>query len=137
MSARLSCALAVGLGMTMVTGASAQNPQVVIPQPPALNPEHYECYTVVGTLAPHRVKLRDQFRLAETVTAQPRFLCNPVSKNGEEIKDALTHLVCYGIGRSASLEKKVEVANQFGRESLLVRYPYMLCVPSGKRLIPG
>lgn len=129
MKATLPYALAVGLGMTIVTGACAQ-----APNPPGVNPQHFECYDVVESVpSPGRpVVLRDQFGLLETVTAKPVLLCNPVAKNKDRITDRVTHLVCYAIRAPRSAVKRVAIVNQLGIDTLAVSAPGMLCVPSLK-----
>ena len=82
----------------------------------------------------NKVQLRDQFGPSETVTARPLYLCNPVSKNKDEITDTLTHLVCYAIRAPRSALKRVAIVNQFGVDTLAVGPPRTLCVPSLKSL---
>lgn len=131
MKATLPYAIAVGLGMTIVTGASAQTRN-----PRGVNPQHYECYDVVESVSvpAHKVRLQDQFAASTTVTAKPLFLCNPVSKNKDEITDTLTHLVCYAIRAPRSALKRVAIVNQFGVDTLSVSLARTLCVPSLKNL---
>jgi hypothetical protein len=114
-----------------VTRASAQGPN-----PPGVNPQHYECYDVVEstTLPANNVALRDQFGTSETVTAKPVFLCNPVSKNGSKVTDRTTHLVCYAIRAPRSTVRHVSIVNQFGVDTLGVSTARTLCVPSLKTL---
>lgn len=124
--------IVIVLGLGMVAPASAQDKN-----PPGVNPQHYQCYSVTEPKPsrPHEVVLRDQFGESETTTAKPVLLCNPVSKNKEEVRDKETHLVCYEIRPHKSVEKRVEVQNQFGMELLSVGTPRILCVPSLKRIL--
>jgi hypothetical protein len=121
------------LGVTTVAPAVAQDKN-----PPGLNPEHFQCYDIVEAKAsPKRqVQLQDQFGETRTVTAKAVLLCNPVSKNGEEIHDKRTHLVCYQMRPGKPVGKRVEVQNQFGTEPISVKSSRILCVPSLKR-VPG
>lgn len=124
--------IAICLSLTIVTAASAQ-----APNPPGVNPQHYECYDVVESvqLPTQAVVLRDQFGASETVTAKPLFLCNPVSKNGGKVTDRVTHLVCYAIRAPRSTVKRVAIQNQFGVDTLGVSAARTLCVPSLKTLL--
>jgi hypothetical protein len=131
MKPSLLLALATSLSITLVTTASAQGPN-----PPGVNPQHYECYDVVDSIPrlAQKVELRDQFGASATVTARAMFLCNPVSKNNGRITDKLTHFVCYEI-RPVKFAKWVATTNQFGVDTLAVRSPHMLCVPSLKTVV--
>jgi hypothetical protein len=60
---------------------------------------------------------------------KPTLFCNPVSKNGEEIKDPAANLTCYEI-KENNVEEVVEVDNQFGHQILEVDKSKLLCVPS-------
>ena len=124
--------LAIAAGLTIVTGASAQTPN-----PPGVNPQHYECYDVIESvsLPANNVALRDQFGSSKTVTAQPVFLCNPVSKNRGKVTDSVTHLVCYALRAPRSAVKRVAIQNQFGVDTLGVSAARTLCVPSLKTAV--
>jgi hypothetical protein len=63
---------------------------------------------------------------------RPVFLCNPVQKNNQEIKDEKTHLVCFQLGPQRPANKRVIVQNQFGKQQFRVGDPQLLCVPSLK-----
>jgi hypothetical protein len=100
------------------------------PEPQAA--DHYKCYT--GTFprfAPREVTLVDQFVTERTRVTKPRFVCNPVDKNGEGINDRLNHLKCYTI-RGKRLARSATVTNQFRTGSVRTRKAEMLCVPSMK-----
>jgi hypothetical protein len=119
------------LGVIAIMPASAKEAN-----PPGVNPQHYQCYGVVETTPAqsHPLVLRDQFGGSENKTAKAALLCNPVSKNHEDIRDRTTHLVCYQIAPGKSVDKKVHIENQFGRSVLSVNSPRLLCVPSLKRI---
>jgi nicotinate-nucleotide pyrophosphorylase len=57
------------------------------------------------------VSLDDQFGLTDKDVTTPRFLCAPVDKNGEGVIDEETHLVCYEVTSSKSVNLEVEVEN--------------------------
>ena len=112
--------------------AHAQNPN-----PPGVNPTHYQCYRVVEQepFQSRETKLSDQFGTSTVKTVKPVFLCAPVAKNGVRPKDRQTHLVCYEDEGGKAADKKVTVSNQFGKETLNVRDPGLLCVPSRKQVL--
>jgi hypothetical protein len=111
-----------------------------VPMPGAFTVDHFECYKVgvskgaskfVPVLA---LPVKDQFGVMTVNVKKPRFLCNPVNKNGEGILDPVTHLMCYQVKQVDLVRfvKKVGVFvnNQFGSEQLDVRKPSELCVPA-------
>jgi hypothetical protein len=119
---------ACALGVSAPACAQGQNPEGV-------NPEHYECYQVTGQTRPLTVRLRDQFGSTEARVVKPVYLCNPVQKNDQAIKDERTHLVCYQIVGPKQANKAVRVDNQFGKQTLKVAAPQLLCVPSLKEVL--
>src|SRR5690242_4954270 len=97
--------------------------------------DHFECYRLrTAPVTRRTVKLRDQFgsRVARVLT-RPR-LCNPVSKNGGQVRDRRAHLVCYGIRSTTRFTRRhVSVENQFTPGDVLdVLGVDSLCLPSGK-----
>jgi Laminin G domain. len=94
--------------------------------------DHFKCYKAEGNPLNMAVDLQDQFGVESGVLVQePQLFCNPVDKNGEGIRNPAAHLTCYKI--KADREKRDVVAtNQFGEQSLEVKKPELLCVPSGK-----
>jgi hypothetical protein len=121
------CSIAAAL--MLGAGARAQAPGE---NPPGVNPEHYLCYRVAGQTRPVPIKWKDQFATGEARVMQPVFLCNPVQKNNQEIKDEKTHLVCFQLSTQRPSNKRVVVQNQFGKQQLRVANPQLLCVPSLK-----
>lgn len=123
------------LGVCAVSLVAAAAASAQSKDPPGVNPQHYQCYSVTEPKpSPARkVVLQDQFGAAETATARAVLLCNPVSKNKSEVRDKLTHLVCYEVRPRKFPARRVEVENQFGREALTVTAPRLLCVPSLKK----
>jgi hypothetical protein len=110
---------------------------------------HYLLYWVEEyTGAPEvGVNLKDQFIPdGEDVTVyEPLMFGNPVKKtvveNGDvsEIEDADLHWVLYNIGEGdpASIQKPIQIANQFGDNQVLdLTYRDMLAVPSEKNVPP-
>jgi hypothetical protein len=94
-------------------------------------------------MVPQTVTVADQFRpTAGTFTLKkPRLLCNPVDKNGEGIKNADAHLVCYQAKRASGVPKHarlsgVQTNNQFGVEVQGTIKERTLCIPSTKVVIP-
>jgi hypothetical protein len=101
--------------------------------------DHYKCYEASSEKFSEReVVLEDQFdksldRQERAVVQRPAFFCNPVSKNGEEIKYPENHLACYLIvSEESPLSLDVKLRNQFGETALVVTKSYMLCAPSEK-----
>ena len=104
--------------------------------PPGINPEHYACYKVsAGPLRPMPVTLKDQFGVGRGFAVQAAFLCAPVSKNEQSIKDERTHLLCYTVRANKAANKRVQIVNQFGRSEMKVGPISWLCVPSLKRVL--
>jgi hypothetical protein len=97
--------------------------------------DHFQCYGAERSDFKRRsVKLRDQFGRSRARVIRRTTLCNPVSKNGEEIRDPRAHEVCYTIKRATRFKRRrVVVRHQFtdGLRLLVVR-PVRLCLPSAK-----
>jgi len=125
-------ALAAAVAFAFSAGAPAH-----AKDPPGVNPAHYQCYRVkqIKRFKPVAVKLADQFGVAGAKVIQPVYLCAPTDKNGEGLKDKDTHLLCYQDTGVKTPNKKVRVINQFGEQDLVVTIPFMLCVPSLKKLL--
>jgi hypothetical protein len=123
--------LTIGAGIAFVSPAQAQGKD-----PPGVNPTHFVCYRVsqATKLKPAAVKLKDQFGAFGSKIGNPLFLCAPVSKNGEEVKDSKTHLTCYSIS-AKNAGKKVKVTHQLGSQVLTVGGSVVLCLPSIKEVM--
>ena len=104
--------------------------------PPGINPEHYACYRVspAQRFNPRQVGLADQFGRGVAVVVQEMYLCAPVSKNEQPIRDERTHLLCYVVRTNKAANKAALITNQFGRFVMKVGPLQQLCVPSIKRL---
>jgi hypothetical protein len=126
--ATIGIASTLALGIVLPAQAQGQNP-------PGVNPEHYECYQVVGEMRPITVRLKDQFGASEARVVKIVYLCNPVQKNEQPVKDERTHLVCYQIIGPKPANRVVRVINQFGNQQLRVTAAQLLCVPSLKEVI--
>src|SRR5437016_2748911 len=94
--------------MTIPFGAA----QAQSPNPPGINLDHYQCYRLspITRFKQRRVKLTDQFGASRAVVVREQFLCAPVEKNGEPVKNKENHLVCYGVTGGQDARKRVEVA---------------------------
>ena len=105
--------------------------------------DHYKCYKIrvtpgtspfpKGTTA----SVGDQFASPAKTLAlkKPKHLCNPVSKNGEVVKNANARLLCYLAKPAPGQPKHVRVSgvqtnNQFRPEILQTIKEAEFCVPS-------
>jgi hypothetical protein len=111
--------------------------QAQSPNPPGIRLDHYHCYRVspVTRFRPLRVRLVDQFGRLQPTVVREQFLCAPVEKNGEPIKDKEDHLVCYSVTGGRNAGKRVEIINQFGKAVLQVGGTVTFCVPSLKKVL--
>lgn len=102
-----------------------------------LTNNHYKCYRVIEhEFQGFPVQLVDQFGQSQSNVLRPRYVCNPVSKNGEPVPEPEVHQVCYEIIQiSSGAKHKVEVRNQFGPQVMVVQFAELLCLPSTKREI--
>ena len=107
----------------------------------SLNLDHYKCYREGRATPPflrRAVTLVDDYESKATLVLRPDSLCAPVDKDGGGVKDPTTHLECYRIkqlgGQPKFAPRAATTTNQFGTESLSVRAPRTLCVPSTKTL---
>lgn len=81
------------------------------------------------------MKLDDQFGTLSQVAIKPMRLCAPTDKNGEGVRDAASHLMCYRLRRAPGAAPfpgvaQVFTSNQFGVDQFAVFGPRELCVPS-------
>jgi len=114
----------------------------------ALNIDHFKCYSTrraKGTprFTPVEIELDDQFEDKTTIVVRPRFLCNPLDKNGEGIEHPESHLLCYRIkdapGQPRFRRRQVQIIDQFSIQDLKAirgdcRASSFLCVRATKRL---
>lgn len=105
--------------------------------PPAYAPaiDHYKCYDVAGVrYRASQVKIDDQFGTLNLDIKRPTHFCTPVSKNGGQIVDPVSRLLCYEVRQSTGSPlfrgPEVFTENQFGADQLTIFGPRELCVPS-------
>lgn len=104
--------------------------------------EHFKGYRVFpDTIGPGPVVLEDQFdrrrnRKDSVDFLMARYFANPVSKNGEAVRDSVTHLVWYVIrSRTEHPRRKVVYTNQFTGDrglGLTTGFASHLLVPAKK-----
>jgi hypothetical protein len=106
--------------------------------------DHFKCYETrqVGTkFDPRQVILTDQFNEERVTVVRPQAVCTPTDKDGSGINDPDAHLTCYKIRDVRRDEfppfkkQHVEMADQFGTHTLLLRKTGTLCVPSSKTVL--
>jgi hypothetical protein len=107
-------------------------------EPVCLN--HYLVYDAYGPVVNDEVVLSDQFiEEVGAVVYEPWYFANPVQKTivdtGDiteiEEQDPHEHLVWYTI-EGEPFEKRIQIDNQFGQQTLGLSYPDLLAVPSQK-----
>jgi len=110
---------------------------------PPVGLDHFLLYEVIeGPYVQVVVGLNDQFHYEpEVLVYEPVLFANPVRKtHGDEIaeiENPWAHLVFYSI-EGGVFETEVQVANQFGEQTLAVYDPALLTVPSEKTcFLPG
>jgi uncharacterized repeat protein (TIGR01451 family) len=103
--------------------------------------DHFKCYKTrqLGTkFDPRQVVLTDQFNMQRVNVVRPEAFCAPADKDGSGINDPTAHLTCYKIrdvrgDEFPKFEKeRVEVTDQFGTRTLLLKKIRSLCLPSSK-----
>jgi hypothetical protein len=109
------------------------------------NTDHYRCYQVTRPNARVAIHLTDQFEDKNATVYRPILLCNPTTKvfagNTTQPQHPDDHLVCYLTTedfRPVFKRLVAFVSNQFvtGGQLKVVRPTNLLCVPSGKTLLP-
>jgi hypothetical protein len=123
---------------------SSKSPAGEVPGPPPTGLDHFKCYKTkqLGTrFDPRRVILTDQFNKERVNVVRPEAFCTPVDKDGSGINDPTAHLTCYKIRDVRGDEfpkfrkQRVEVGDQFGTHSLLLKKTRTLCLPSSKTVL--
>jgi hypothetical protein len=117
------------------------------PAAPPSDLDHMKCYAVSQerpVFTAETVTLRDQFGEQRVRLGGARFLCTPVQKRREDmelvqVRRPHEHLVCYRFSTRFTpfTRRTVSTRDQFGLQSVTVRTPRMLCVPSEKELVSG
>jgi subtilisin family serine protease len=107
--------------------------------------DSFKCYLAKDLKSPKfvqtTVSLSDQLGLNDGTFAlqKPHLICNPADVNGAGIRHTAPHLVCYKIKGpkiSRGDRPSVEAEDSFGTAQLRLMKPFVLCVPSGKTLLP-
>jgi hypothetical protein len=99
--------------MLLVPTAKSLAAPVPAPAAPAI--DHYQCYTVKARTRAGGVMVQDQFGTLTVDVKRPRWLCNPVDKNGEGFLDPEAHLMWYAVRakpRFADFAGPIWFANQ-------------------------
>jgi len=96
--------------------------------------DHYKCYEAEEeTPTIEEVRLVDQFTDRTYTTVKVQLFCNPVSKDGGEILNALAHLTCYKIEDEDDVVRQVLMGDQFGpNRTIEVEETELLCLPTSK-----
>ncbi len=108
------------------------------PTPLPFRLDHFLCYLVepVQFQPKPGLSLIDQFnpKPRPFALAERQWLCNPVSKNGEPIRNPRGHLAGYVMKEATTppLNIPVVVTNQFGPQRFIVLQQNRLFVPTGK-----
>lgn len=111
------------------------------PDTSAHNVDHFLCYEIDNDDQDNlgiQIPVVDQFNQPKLFDIKkPRWLCNPVEKNGEEIKDPDNHLMCFSIEPASGepSHDRIEglfVNDQFGPGRADTKIERELCVPSTK-----
>lgn len=105
--------------------------------------DNFKCYKAKDLKTPKFEKttfssLDDQFANETGVLVKkPFLLCNPTSVDGEGIRNASDHLLCYKM-KPSKLEPRprVQVVNQLGTHQLEVKKSFIVCLPSTKTVLP-
>jgi hypothetical protein len=117
---------------------SGKSLDLKVAPPPAKGLDHYQCYLVKPTtpFKSRKVALLDQFGKSAPLVVTPTSLCAPVSKNAGRVLDRQDHLVCYSLRTTTTFKvRRALIVNQFGKATMAVVTPEVLCVPSLKRLV--
>jgi uncharacterized repeat protein (TIGR01451 family) len=123
---------------------SSKAPVGEVPGPPPTGLDHFKCYKtkqIGDPFDPRQVVLTDQFNTERVNVVRPEAFCNPVDKDGSGINDPTGHLACYKIRDVRGDEfpkfsvRRVEVGDQFGTRSLLLKKTRTLCLPSSKTVL--
>jgi hypothetical protein len=102
--------------------------------------DHYLVYMALGSPVAVNVSLNDQWgNQTDVHVYEPKYFATPVKKthdgNVTDIVDPDVHLVIYDM-YGWWFDEPVQVANQFGNQTLNVSGPYYLAVPSEKIVPP-
>jgi hypothetical protein len=104
--------------------------------------DHYKCYQGRDLRNPQfdsvQIMTDDQVVAGATLALERvKFVCVPVSKNGEGVINPAAHLTCY-LAKGADLAPRpqVQVSSQFQVSRFELKKPKLLCTPSTKTVLP-
>jgi uncharacterized repeat protein (TIGR01451 family) len=132
-------ATVTGVETDPVAANNSATAETMISPPTEL--DHFKCYKskqVETKFDPRQVVLTDQFNTERVNVVRREAFCNPVDKDGSGINDPSAHLACYKIRDVRGDEfpkftkERVEVTDQFGTRTLLLKKIRSLCLPSSK-----
>ena len=140
----IKSAIACTLFATATLGSSAllgSSSAIAAPDPFDNKFENYQCYKVLKDGfkmdKDRTVDVADQFEKYRQFAIKPVLVCNPVSINGEKVKNPEVHLVCFSTdpaGNGGFKEKQVYLKNRFGEGDVVVeKVSQLLCVTSIKK----
>lgn len=128
---------AAGVGALLVMIPAVRSGAQVSPTGPLdMIANHYKCYKITewDHFTPVDHRLTDQFNTDHPADVlRPSLLCNPVKKDDTKIVNPNIHLVCYDILVDQDpTEKKADIKNQYGGNTVKTFEPELLCLPSLK-----
>ena len=146
LKAMLISFLLFGSAFTLATGPAGEAKEAAkspTPEPKAMATpaqpglfrlDHYKVYVIDRQEVEFKVGLRGQF---DTDTRDAKLVLysrhlNPVDKNNEGIIDKHAHLSWYDIRAEAEPVRKVVLRNQFGLQTIKIKDPVALLVPTHK-----
>ena len=111
--------------------------QQVVQLPDPTDP--FKCYRAkpqsgTGGIARTSVDLTDEFSSRTMLVYRAANVCNAAGVDGQTINDPAAHLACYRIKAAGNqmpfTPLEVAVSNRFGANTLTLKKPWSLCVPS-------
>ena len=119
----------LGLGAVTLLAWSATS----LAQVPTGN--HYLCHKVGDNKVPAKFVAQTGINAVDPVGAftvdlkKPFLLCQPTSKNGSPIVDALLNYCCYKAKAATKVKANFDITDQFGPLQLGTKKPFLLCNP--------
>jgi hypothetical protein len=101
---------------------------------PVVPADHFQCYDVKRSSRLKsfpEVSLSDQFGVREAVMIgnSIELYCTPADKNGGGVINPDNTMSCYKV-KEARRSQEVVIQNQFGEQTIILKKPELLCVPS-------